>query len=147
MPCGSTSVDRMGPDVVRYLFASQPVAEPIRFGYAAGREVTRRFLTLWNVYTLFVTYANQDRPSLTADAAAPADPSGLEAWILARLQTTVREVRAGLDAYELRRAVQALEAFVQDDLSNWYVRRRRRWFWKGEMTREKLVAYRTLHHV
>ena len=141
------AVERMGPDVIRYVFASQPVTEPIRFGYAAGREVTRRFLTLWNVYTLFVTYANLDRPSLAADAAPPADATGLEAWILSRLQTTVRDVRTALDGYHLRRAVQTLEVFIQDDLSNWYVRRRRRWFWKGEMTEEKLVAYRTLHHV
>jgi len=141
------AVERMGPDVIRYVFASQPVTEPIRFGYGTGREVTRRFLTLWNVYTLFVTYANLDRPSLGADAAAPADASGLEAWILSRLQTTVRDVRRALDGYHLRRAVQTLEDFIQDDLSNWYVRRRRRWFWKSEMTGEKLVAYRTLHHV
>jgi isoleucyl-tRNA synthetase len=141
------AVDRMGPDVIRYLFASQPVTEPIRFGYAAGRDVTRRFLTLWNVYTLFVTYANLDRPPLAADAAAPVAVAGLEAWVLARLQTVVREVRAALDRYQLRRAVQAVETFVQEDLSNWYVRRRRRWFWKGEMTEDKVVAYRTLHHV
>jgi isoleucyl-tRNA synthetase len=141
------AVDRMGADVIRYLFASQPIAEPIRFGDAAGREVTRRFLTLWNVYTLFVTYATLDRPPLAADASAPRDVAGLDAWILARLQSVVREVRAALDGYRLRRAVQAVETFVQDDLSNWYVRRRRRWFWKGEMAADKAVAYRTLHHV
>ncbi|MBI1734679.1 MAG: isoleucine--tRNA ligase [Candidatus Rokubacteria bacterium] len=141
------AVDRMGPDVIRYLFASQPAAEPMRFGYGAGREVTRRFLTLWNVYSLFVTYANLDRPALTNDAAAPRDAVGLDTWVLARLQTVVRDVGVALDGYQLRRAVQAVEAFVQDDLSNWYVRRRRRWFWKGEMTAQKLLAYRALHHV
>ena len=99
------AVERMGPDVIRYVFASQPVTEPIRFGYAAGREVTRRFLTLWNVYTLFVTYANLDRPSLRADAAAPADATGLEAWILSRLQTTVRDVRTARDGDHHRRAM------------------------------------------
>jgi isoleucyl-tRNA synthetase len=141
------ALDRMGPDVVRYLFAAHPTAEPITIGSAAAREATRRFLTLWNVYALFVTYASIDRPSLPADAAAPSTARGLEAWILARLGSTIREVRAALDDYQIRRAVAVIEAFVQDDLSNWYVRRRRRQFWKSEMTERKAVAYRTLFHV
>jgi isoleucyl-tRNA synthetase len=141
------ALDRMGPDVIRSLFASHPIAEPIVFGPAAAREVTRRFLTLWNVYTLFVTYANIDRPALPPDAAAPGAARGLEAWILARLGSTVRDVRAALDAYQLRRAVGAVESFVQDDLSNWYVRRRRRQFWKSEMSEGKALAYQTLFHV
>ncbi len=141
------ALDRMGPDVVRCLFASHSIAEPITFGSAAARDVTRRFLTLWNVYTLFVTYANIDRPSLPPDAAAPSTARGLEAWILARLGSTIREVRAALDDYQIRRVVAVLETFVQDDLSNWYVRRRRRQFWKSEMTEGKAVAYQTLFHV
>ena len=141
------ALDRMGPDVVRHLFASQSIEEPIKFGSAAARDVTRRFLTLWNVYTLFVTYANVDRPALPPDAAAPRAPRGLEAWILARLGSTIREVRAALDGYQLRRAVGVLESFIQDDLSNWYVRRRRRQFWKSEMTGHKAMAYQTLFHV
>jgi isoleucyl-tRNA synthetase len=142
------ALDRMGPDVVRYLFASQPMADPIRFGYEAARDVKRRFLTLWNVYALFVTYANADRASLPPDADPPvAAPRSLEAWILSRLQGTVRDVRAALDVYQPRRALAVLEAFVADDLSNWYVRRRRRQFWKGEQTAEKVAAYQTLRHV
>lgn len=141
------TLDLMGPDVVRYLFASQSIAEPIRFGDALAREVKRRFLTLWNVYKLFVTYANLDRPPLSPDASPPPAPSGLEAWILSRLQGVIRDVRTALDAYQPRRAMAAVEAFVQDDLSNWYVRRRRRQFWKGEMTESKAQAYGTLYHV
>ncbi|MGH7388765.1 MAG: isoleucine--tRNA ligase, partial [Candidatus Rokuibacteriota bacterium] len=141
------AIDATGPDVVRYLFAAQAITEPVRFGTGASREVTRRFLTLWNVYTLFVTYANVDGPALPPDAATPRARGGLEGWILARLQSTIRDVRAALDAYQLPRAVRALEDFVQDDLSNWYVRRRRREFWKGEMTERKALAYRTLFHV
>jgi isoleucyl-tRNA synthetase len=141
------ALERMGPDAVRYLFAAHPVADPLRFGPAAAREVTRRFLTLWNSVALFVTYANLDRPSLSADAAPPDGVEGLEAWIVSRLQATVRAVRDGLDGHQLRRALAAVEDFVQEDLSNWYVRRRRRLFWKGEMTLQKAAAYRTLHHV
>ena len=118
--------------------------DPLRRG--RGREVTRRFLTLWNVVGLFVTYANLDRPRWPR-TPPPRDAAGLEAWVLSRLHATIREVRGALDGYQLRRALRAIEDFVQEDLSNWYVRRRRRQFWKGEMTAEKASAYRTLHHV
>ena len=141
------AVERMGPDVLRYLFSVHPITDPIRFGWDAGREVKRRFLTLWNVYRLFVTYARLDHPPLVADAAPPAAATGLEAWLLARLQSVIREVRAALDAYQLRRALLTVEGFIQEDLSNWYVRRRRRQFWKGEMTEQKARSYQTLYHV
>jgi isoleucyl-tRNA synthetase len=141
------AIDGMGSDAVRYLFAAQAITDPVKLGPGAGREVTRRFLTLWNVYTLFVTYANVDRPVLPPDASAPRTRGGLEGWILARLQSTIREARDALDAYQLPRAVRAVEDFVQDDLSNWYVRRRRRELWKGEMTEGKALAYGTLFHV
>jgi isoleucyl-tRNA synthetase len=141
------AVTMMGADVIRYLFASASITEPLRFGEAAAREVKRKFLTLWNVYTLFLTYARLDRPDLTGDAAAPAGVTGLERWVLGRLQSTVREVGAALDTYQARRALTAVEDFTQHDLSNWYVRRRRRLFWKGQRDARKTGAYRTLHHV
>jgi isoleucyl-tRNA synthetase len=141
------ALDTMGPDALRYHFATQAITEPVKLGADAGREVTRRFLTLWNVYSLFVTYAGVDRPTLPADAAAPRTRGGLEGWILARLQSTVREVGEALDAYQLPRALRTVEEFVQEDLSNWYVRRRRRELWKGGMSESKALAYRTLFHV
>ena len=141
------AVKAMGADVIRYLFASASGTEPLRFGDAAGREVKRRLLTLWNVYTLFITYARLDRPPLAPDAAPPADPPALERWVLSRFSSTARDVAAALDACEPRRAMAAIEDFIQEDLSNWYVRRRRRLFWKGAMDGAKTDAYRTLHHV
>ena len=141
------AVDEMGPDVIRYLFASQSVAEPVRFGHEAAREVKRKFLTLWNVHGLFVTYANIDRPRLGSGLTPPAGATGLERWLLARLQGVVGEVRSALDAYQVPRALATLEEFIREDLSNWYVRRRRRQFWKGEMDGDKHLAYATLHHV
>jgi isoleucyl-tRNA synthetase len=141
------AVDGMGPDVIRYLFASQSVAEPVRFGYEAAREVKRKFLTLWNVHGLFVTYANIDRPLLRSGLMPPAGATGLERWLLGRLQVAVGEVRSALDAYQVPRALATLEEFIREDLSNWYVRRRRRQFWKGEVDDDKHLAYATLHHV
>ena len=119
----------------------------MRFGYEAIREVKRKFLTLWNVYGLLVTYANIDRPSLGSGLVPPAGAKSLEGWLLSRLQVVVREVRNALDAYQVPRALATLEEFIREDLSNWYVRRRRRQFWKGEMDDDKRLAYRTLHHV
>ena len=141
------AVDTMGPDAIRYLFASQPITEPIRFGFDAAREVKRRLLTFWNVYSLFVTYASLDRPPLLPPDALPAGAAPLEQWLLSRLQGLIGEVREALDGYQLRRAVTAVDAFIHDDLSNWYVRRRRRDFWKGTLDDEKRAAYQTLYHV
>ncbi len=141
------AVGEMGPDVVRALFASQVLTEPLRFGPAAAREVKRRFLTFWNVYRLFVTYANVERPRLDSPDALPAGAGPLERWLLSRLQATIAEARTALDGYQLRRAVAAVEAFVHDDLSNWYVRRRRREFWKSALDSGKQAAYQTLYHV
>ncbi len=141
------ALEKMGPDVVRHLFASQTITEPIRFGFEAARDVKRRFLTFWNVYSLFVTYANLDRPPLQEPDQLPARVAPLEQWLLSRLQATIAEVRLALDTYQIRRAVSAVDAFVHDDLSNWYVRRRRREFWKGALDPEKEAAFQVLYHV
>ena len=71
----------------------------------------------------------------------------LEQWLLSRLQATIAEVRGAFDAYQIRRVVTAVDAFIHDDLSNWYVRRRRREFWKGTLDDEKQAAFQVLYHV
>jgi isoleucyl-tRNA synthetase len=141
------ALDDMGPDVIRHLFASQTITEPIRFSFEAARHVKRRFLTFWNVYRLFVTYANVDRPPLQGPERLPPDVAPLEQWLLSRLQATIGEVRLDFDSYQIRRAVTAVDAFIHDDLSNWYVRRRRREFWKGTLDHEKEAAFQVLYHV
>ena len=104
-------------------------------------------MTFWNVYSLFVTYASLDRPPLSPPDALPAGAAPLEQGLLSRLQGLIREVGEALDGYQIRRAVAAVDAFIHDDLSNWYVRRRRRDFWKGTLDDEKRAAYQTLYHV
>jgi isoleucyl-tRNA synthetase len=141
------ALEKMGPDVIRHMFASQAITEPIRFGFEAARDVKRRFLTFWNVYSLFVTYANVDRPPLEEPERLPALVAPLEQWLLSRLQATIAEVRLAFDTYQIRRAVTAVDAFIHDDLSNWYVRRRRREFWKGALDPEKQAAFQVLYHV
>jgi isoleucyl-tRNA synthetase len=141
------ALEQLGADVIRHMFASQAITEPLRFGLAAARDVKRRFLTFWNVYTLFVTYANLDRPPLQGPDHVPTNVAPLEQWLLSRLQAAIAEVRQALDTYQIRRAVAAIDAFIHDDLSNWYVRRRRREFWKGTIDQEKQAAFQVLYHV
>ncbi len=141
------ALDNMGPDVIRHMFASQAITEPLRFSFEAARHVKRRFLTFWNVYSLFVTYANLDRPPLQGPESLPPHVAPLEQWLLSRLQATIAEARGAFDTYQIRRVVTAVDAFIHDDLSNWYVRRRRREFWKGSLDDEKLAAFQVLYHV
>jgi isoleucyl-tRNA synthetase len=96
---------------------------------------------------LFVTYANLDRPPLQGPDDLPARAAPLERWLLSRLQATIAEVRLAFDTYQIRRAVTAVDSFIHDDLSNWYVRRRRRELWKGALDPEKQAAFQVLYHV
>jgi isoleucyl-tRNA synthetase len=141
------AAEQIGADVMRWMFSTTNPATNMNFGYhLAHEEVRRFFLPFWNSYGFFVTYARLDgwTPS-EADAAAPARTL-LDRWILSRLDALIGDVRAALDGYDAQRASRAIEAFV-DDLSNWYVRRNRRRFWKGELDDDKRAAYATLHEV
>ena len=141
------AADRIGADVMRWMYAAANPATNLRFGYGPAHEVVRRFgLPLWNTYGFFVTYARLDgwTPDQT-DGAAGARTL-LDRWILSRLDAVVGEVRLSLDGYDAMRATRTIESFV-DDLSNWYVRRNRRRFWKGELDADKRAAYATLHEV
>ena len=139
------AAEQLGADVMRWMYAAANPAVNLNFGYAPAHEVVRRFfLPLWNTYSFFVTYALLDgwSPSMTSQLA----PTLLDRWILSRLDTLVGQVRGSLDAYDASAACRGMEAFVED-LSNWYVRRNRRRFWKGELDADKAAAYATLHEV
>jgi isoleucyl-tRNA synthetase len=141
------AAERIGADVMRWMYASANPAVNLRFGYGPGHEVVRRFfLPLWNTYGFLVTYARLD--GWTPDQADAPEGSRtlLDRWILSRLDGLIGEVGAFLDEYDAQAATRAIEAFV-DDLSNWYVRRNRRRFWKGELDDDKRAAYATLHEV
>ncbi|MDH7487146.1 MAG: class I tRNA ligase family protein [Anaerolineae bacterium] len=147
------AADRMGVDVMRWLYCAHKPENDLLFGYTRADEVRRQFLIpLWNVYSFFVTYANVDKwtPDREGPGGEPVRPLSslglLDRWILARLHQVVSEVTARLADYDAYRATMAVEAFL-DDLSNWYVRRSRRRFWKSEADEDKAAAYRTLYHV
>jgi isoleucyl-tRNA synthetase len=137
----------IGADVMRWMFSATNPATNMNFGYhLAHEEVRRFFLPLWNTYGFFVTYARLDGWTPDGTDGAAAARTLLDRWILSRLDGLVTEVRDALDGYDAARATRAIEAFV-DELSNWYVRRNRRRFWKGELDNDKRAAFATLHHV
>ncbi len=137
-------IDKYGADALRwYLFTSTPPGNVRRFDEKMVAEVSRRFLlTLWNVYSFFVTYANIDRFMPGSTAVSPE--SELDRWLLSELNQLIIDVDSALDNYNPTDAGRKIEVFV-DSLSNWYVRRSRRRFWKSESDADKLSAYNTLY--
>ncbi|MEX0761131.1 MAG: isoleucine--tRNA ligase [Dehalococcoidia bacterium] len=135
---------RMGVDVMRWQFSRHNPALNLNFGYGPGDEVRRQFLIpLWNVYSFFVTYANLD--GWTPDRAGePGERSELDRWLLSELNQLTGRVTEYLENWRPEAASQAIEEFV-DGLSNWYVRRSRRRFWKSEDDGDKQAAYNTLY--
>jgi isoleucyl-tRNA synthetase len=141
------AVAEVGADTMRWPYASQPPGRDLRFGYGPARQAARRFLTLWNSYAFFVTYANIDgfRPAGDLRDRGP-EPGGLapvDRWLLARAQQLIRGCRGGLDRLDLPAVTAALDRFA-DDLSNWYLRSSRERFWAGAGTPGKAAAYQTL---
>jgi isoleucyl-tRNA synthetase len=151
------AADNMGVDVMRWLYCNHKPENDLLFGYQRGDEARRNFLIpLWNVYSFFATYANLDGWTPSQDGFDPAIPEGktpqagqlnlLDRWILARINQVVENVTENLEASDVYNATLAIEAFL-DDLTNWYVRRSRRRFWKSERDEDKNAAYVTLYHV
>ena len=139
-------LDVQGADALRwYLFSSQQPWGPRRFGPEMVDEVVRKFLlTLWNTYSFFTLYANIDRFDPAATEAPLEERPLLDRWLVGELNTLVLDVTAGLEAYDATGTARRIQDFV-DDLSNWYVRRSRRRFWKSESDADKLAAYHTLY--
>ncbi|HKI58322.1 MAG TPA: class I tRNA ligase family protein, partial [Trueperaceae bacterium] len=135
-----------GADALRwYLYSVSPPEATKRFSAGLVEETLRDFfLTLWNVYGFFVLYANLDRPELAAAPPVPERPA-IDRWLASRLHATIRDVTAMLEGYDPTGASRSIRDFVVDDLSNWYVRRNRRRFWKSQGSPDKAAAYATLH--
>ena len=154
------AADNMGVDVMRWLFLRQNPANNINFGYGPADEVRRSmFLTLWNTYAFFVTYAELDGWTPPArfttedtegtEVSVGVGEAGvayteLDRWVLSELHQLIGAVTDALQDFDAAAATKLIEAFV-DDLSNWYVRRSRRRFWKSESDSDKLAAYATLY--
>jgi isoleucyl-tRNA synthetase len=153
------AADKMGVDVMRWLYCAHKPENNLLFGYGRADEVRRQFLIpLWNVYSFFVTYANIDewvpgklvnwetgQPATDQSTNLPTT-SLLDRWIIARLHQVVAQVTDRLNNYDAYGTTMVVEPFL-DDLTNWYVRRSRRRFWKSEQDADKNAAYATLYHV
>lgn len=142
------AAETMGVDVIRWMYCSHNPRVNLHFGYGPADEVRRRFLIpLWNVYSFLATYANIDgwTPARVEGSSLEDGPSNvLDRWILSRLQIVIRQVTERLNDYDVAPVTRCIEVFV-DDLSNWYVRRSRRRFWKSEQDEDKNMAYWTLY--
>jgi len=143
------AADEMGVDVMRWLYCAHKPEKNLLFGYNRADEVRRQFMIpLWNVYDFFVTYANIDewQPDSAWDEVEPEQATLLDRWILARLNQLVAKASERLENYDAYATTMVVEEFL-DDLSNWYVRRSRRRFWKSERDADKYSAYATLYRV
>jgi len=136
--------EKYGADAVRwYMFTGSDPGDQKRFSERLVQEAQRGFLgTLWNVYSFFVLYANLDKPDLNNRPAVKARPE-MDQWLVARKQQLIERVTVAMDVYHARAAGKELEQFVEE-LSNWYVRRNRRRFWKNEDVADREAAYATL---
>jgi isoleucyl-tRNA synthetase len=136
-----------GADPLRwYLYTTSPIWIPTRFSMDGVVEVARKMLgTLRNVHSFFTLYANIDCFDPRIHKIAIPKRPVMDRWLISRLNTVVRYVDAELAQYEVTRAARALQDFVVDDLSNWYVRRSRRRYWRHEMNDDKAAAYATLY--
>jgi isoleucyl-tRNA synthetase len=143
------AAETAGADVLRWMFCAHRPEQNLLFGYALADETRRRFLIpLWNAYSFFATYANLDgwEPDVSADSDTATAYPLLDRWILSRLQVLLQTITDRLDGYDVYGAIGPIEAFV-DELTNWYVRRSRRRFWRSEQDADKSAAYQTLHTV
>jgi isoleucyl-tRNA synthetase len=138
--------DKMGVDAMRWMYVAAPPAANLLFGFDRADEVRRRILIpLWNVYYFFITYANIDGYDPSVALSPPAHGrSQLDRWIISELNELISNVTNGLDKYQPDSAVRAIEDFVEY-LSNWYIRRNRRRFWRKGKDKDKLAAYSTLY--
>jgi isoleucyl-tRNA synthetase len=141
-----TILGAQGADALRwYLYSASPPETTKRFSQSLVEDTVKDFLmTLWNTYSFFVLYANLDNPDLKRDIPVESRPE-IDRWLVAKVHQLVREVTHRLDQYDPTHASRLIRDFVINDLSNWYVRRNRRRFWKSEQDDDKGSAYKTLY--
>lgn len=141
--------DHYGADTLRYFMATSPVvnAEDVRFSTDSLRDVQRNvFGTLWNTFNFFTMYSDVDGWQPPARLSEPETDNPLDTWIISRVNRTVSDVTRHGNNYQIMKAAAPVKNLI-DDLSNWYVRRSRRRFWKSGSDADKTRAYRTLHYV
>ncbi len=141
------TMERYGADALRwYLMVTSPPWRPKSFNVEEIEEEQRKFFRAFiNSYNFFVLYANVDGFKFSETSAPLQDRSELDRWVLSCLNTLVGGVHMRMEQYDLTGAVRLINDFIVDDLSNWYIRRSRKRFWKSDMGPDKIAAYQTLY--
>ena len=142
------TINEYGADATRwYMISNANPWDNLKFDIEGIAEVRRKFFgTLYNTYAFFALYANIDKFEIDKNNLSKVeDRTELDRWILSLLQNLINEVDESYNTYEPTKATRAIQAFVDEHLSNWYIRLSRRRFWKGEMTDDKRAAYETLY--
>ncbi len=141
------TIDKYGSDPLRwYMITNASPWDNLKFDIEGVEEVRRKFFgTLYNTYSFFALYANVDNFSFKEDLIPVSERPEIDRWVISLLNTLVKDVDEYYNTYEPTKAGRAISDFVNDNLSNWYVRLNRKRFWGGEMTKDKLSAYQTLY--
>lgn len=141
--------DQYGADVLRwYLLYVSPPWVPTRFDVEGLKEVQSKFFgTIKNVYNFFVLYANTDEINPREFHVEPKDRAELDCWILSKFNHLKKEVEQDLAVFEVTKVVRNIQDFVNEDLSNWYIRRSRRRFWETGLTEDKKSVYNTTYEI
>ena len=140
------AADKMGVDVMRWMYTAHNPEHNLNFGYGPADELRKKLLTLWNMYSFYITYAEIDSYDPTKDPVAYDDLSQLDKWALAKVNAFVKEANKDFSEFHVERLMRKFEKLL-DEMSNWYVRRSRRRFWKSENDNDKFGAYFTLYTV
>jgi isoleucyl-tRNA synthetase len=143
-----STIETYSADATRwYMISNASPWDNLKFSLEGLDEVRRKFFgTLYNTYAFFALYANIDKFEIDKNNLSKVeDRTELDRWILSLLQNLISEVDESYNAYEPTKATRAIQTFVDEHLSNWYIRLSRRRFWKGEMTDDKRAAYETLY--
>ena len=141
------NIEKFGSDPVRwYMISNSQPWDNLKYDEEGVAEVSRKlFATLYNTYKFFALYANVDGFTGSEKEVEASMRPEIDRWILSLLNTLISDVEAALDDYEPTKAVLAITDFVQDNLSNWYVRLNRKRFWSRGLEQDKLAAYQTLY--
>ena len=139
------AAEKMGVDVMRWMYANQNPEHNLLFGYAIADEVRKQLITLWNTYSFFVTYANLDGfdPSIEIDKTTLTKS---DRWIISKTNKFIKTAEKIYSNYQVFHLMSEATIFL-DNLSNWYIRRNRRRFWKSENDSDKTAAYSTLYQI
>ena len=142
-----TTIDEHGADATRwYMMSNSNPWDNLKFDENGITEVKRKFFgTLYNTYSFFALYANIDGFTYAEPDVAVTNKPEIDNWIISLLNSLVKDVHSAYADYEPTKASRMIQGFVEDHLSNWYVRLCRRRFWKGEYTENKIAAYQTLY--